>query len=63
MAFVLRHVHGATLVEVAEACATSLATVKRRLARAEKSFLMAARQRSGLAEWLGEGTKWTAEKA
>jgi RNA polymerase sigma-70 factor (ECF subfamily) len=63
MAFVLRHVHGATLVEVAEACATSLATVKRRLARAEKSFLLAARQRSGLAEWLGEGTKWTAEKA
>ena len=63
MVFVLRHVQNATLVEVAEACETSLATVKRRLARAEKHFLTAARQRPGLAEWLGEGTKWTAEKA
>jgi RNA polymerase sigma-70 factor, ECF subfamily len=63
MVFLLRHVQGATLVEVADACQTSLATAKRRLARAEKRFLMAARRRPGLAEWLGEGTKWTAEKA
>jgi RNA polymerase sigma-70 factor (ECF subfamily) len=63
LAFVLRHVHGATLVEVAEACQTSLATVKRRLARAENTFVVAVRQRTGLVEWLGEGTKWTAEKS
>ncbi|HEY5957047.1 MAG TPA: RNA polymerase sigma factor [Polyangiaceae bacterium] len=36
MAFVLRHVHGCELAEVAAACSCSVATVKRRLARAEK---------------------------
>jgi RNA polymerase sigma-70 factor (ECF subfamily) len=36
MAFVLRYVHGCELAEVAAACNCSVATVKRRLARAEK---------------------------
>ena len=63
MAFVLRHVHGTTLVEAAEACETSLATIKRRLTRAEARFLAAVRERPGLAQWLEEGTRWTEKKA
>jgi RNA polymerase sigma-70 factor, ECF subfamily len=62
MAFVLRYVHGMTLVDAAEACATSLATVKRRLARAEKRFLDSARRRPALAQWLEDGTRWNAQK-
>jgi len=63
LAFVLRHLHGTTLVEAAEACDTSLATIKRRLARAEARFLEAIRGRPGLAPWLEEGTRWTTNKA
>jgi RNA polymerase sigma-70 factor, ECF subfamily len=37
-AFVLRMVHGCELAEVAAACGCSVATVKRRLAHAEKRF-------------------------
>ena len=62
MAFVLRYVHGATLVEAAEACDTSLATIKRRLSRAEGRFLEAVRGRPELAGWLEEGTRWTEKK-
>lgn len=39
MAFVLRFVHGCELAEVAQACECSIATIKRRLARAEHRFL------------------------
>ena len=63
MVFVLRHFHGARLAEAAEACETSLATVKRRLARAEARFLVAVRGQPGLAQWLEEGTRWTENKA
>jgi len=63
MVFVLRHFHGARLVEVAEACEASLATVKRRLARAEARFLEAVRRQPGLLQWLEEGTRWTEKKA
>jgi RNA polymerase sigma-70 factor (ECF subfamily) len=63
MVFVLRHFHGARLAEAAEACDTSLATVKRRLARAEARFLAAVRRQPGLAQWLQEGTRWTENKA
>ncbi len=38
LAFVLRHVEGYELLEAAKACGCSLATVKRRLNRAEKRF-------------------------
>lgn len=38
MAFVLRFVHGCELAEVAQACDCSIATIKRRLARAEHRF-------------------------
>ena len=63
MAFVLRHLHEMTLVEAAEACETSLATIKRRLGRAEARFLEAVRERPGLNFWLEEGTRWTQKKA
>ena len=63
MAFVLRHLHGTSLGEAADACETSLATFKRRLARAERRFLEAVRERPRLAHWLEEGTRWTEKKA
>jgi RNA polymerase sigma-70 factor, ECF subfamily len=62
VAFVLRYIHGMTLPDAADASGTSLATLKRRLARAEKVFLEAARQRPSLAQWLEDGTRWNAQK-
>lgn len=62
MAFVLRYIHGASLVEAAEACGTSLATIKRRLARAERQFLAAIQGRPLLAGWREEGTRWAEKK-
>jgi len=62
MAFVLRFVDGMTLPDTAEACDTSLATVKRRLARAETRFLEAARRRPALEQWLKDGTRWNQQK-
>ena len=38
MAFILRFVHGCELAETAEACGCSLATIKRKLQRAEARF-------------------------
>ena len=38
MAFVLRHVHGCDLAETASACGCSVATIKRKLNRAESRF-------------------------
>lgn len=63
LAFVLRFVHGMTLPDGAEACRVSLATFKRRLARAEKRFLEDARQRPELHHWLlDEGTRWSLQR-
>jgi len=62
MAFTLRHIEGMTLPDAAEACETSLATLKRRLSRAEKRFLQAASKRPVLEHWLEEGTRWTVQK-
>ena len=58
MAFLVRVVEGASLPDGAAACTTSLATFKRRLARAEKQFLDAVRGRPALRGWLEEGTRW-----
>lgn len=63
MAFLLRVVEGASLPDGAAACATSLATFKRRLARAEKRFLDAVRERPTLRRWLEEGTRWSGDAA
>ena len=57
IAFSLRFVEGMELTEVANACGCSLATVKRRLARAEKNFLEAARQDTVLSARI-EGGRW-----
>jgi RNA polymerase sigma-70 factor, ECF subfamily len=62
MAFIVRFIEGMTLPDAAEACGTSLATFKRRLARAERRFLETARQRPNLRHWLEEGTRWNAQK-
>jgi RNA polymerase sigma-70 factor (ECF subfamily) len=59
MAFALRIIDGLTLPEAAEACRVSLATFKRRLARAERAFVQAAEQRPALQPWLQGGTRWT----
>jgi RNA polymerase sigma-70 factor (ECF subfamily) len=52
--FALRVVGGAELVEVADACNVSLATVKRRLARAKKKFWTMAKTYPELADWVLE---------
>jgi RNA polymerase sigma-70 factor (ECF subfamily) len=49
------------LTEVAAACRVSLATIKRRLARAEKRFVEAAKDHPALRERLAHGGRWTAE--
>lgn len=59
MAFVLRHVEGMKLEQVAEVCEVSLATIKRRLAAADERFLEHARQEPALAPWLERGNRWT----
>lgn len=53
---VLRFAAGMTLVETASACGLSLATVKRRLARAERYFLTRAADEPELQAWM-EGRK------
>ncbi len=58
IAFALRFVDGMELTEVAAACETSLATIKRRLARACARFEAEARKEPVLATWLEGGTRW-----
>lgn len=52
VAFSLRRMDGMELKEVASACGCSLATIKRRLARAEARFLARAQKYPALAHWL-----------
>jgi RNA polymerase sigma-70 factor (ECF subfamily) len=59
IAFALRFIEGMELTEVATACRVSLATVKRRLQRAEKRFVDKARAHPELSEWLEGGARWT----
>jgi RNA polymerase sigma-70 factor, ECF subfamily len=60
IAFALRIIDGMELTEVAAACGVSLATIKRRIARAEQRFVEAARQEPTLVEWLEGGDRWGA---
>ena len=53
IAFALRYIEGMELSDVAGACQVSLATIKRRLTRAQSSFREAARPEPALADWLG----------
>jgi RNA polymerase sigma-70 factor, ECF subfamily len=57
IAFTLRFIEGMELTEVAAACGCSLATVKRRLSRAEKQFVAAAQGDEVLAQRI-EGGRW-----
>jgi len=54
VAFSLRRLDGMELKEVAHACGCSLATIKRRLARAEQRFLARAEKHQALVGWLTE---------
>ena len=58
LAFSLRFVSEMQLTEVAAACRVSLATVKRRLARAEKRFVEAAKAHPALVDRMGRGGRW-----
>lgn len=57
--FALRFVDEMELTEVAAACGTSLATIKRRLRSAEARFLVHARKEPALRAWLEGGTRWS----
>src|SRR6476646_8399111 len=59
MAFSLRFISEMQLTEVAAACRVSLATVKRRLARAEKRFVEATKDHPSLRERLTHGGRWS----
>jgi RNA polymerase sigma-70 factor (ECF subfamily) len=52
IAFALRFVAGMELTEVAASCGVSLATIKRRLSRAQSTFASSARREPALVEWL-----------
>jgi RNA polymerase sigma-70 factor, ECF subfamily len=58
LAFSLRFVAEMELTEVAAACGVSLATIKRRLARAEIHFLEGARRDPSLSERIDRGERW-----
>jgi len=58
LAFALRFIDGMELTETARACGVSLATIKRRLARAEARLGELARDNPAIAEWLEEA-RWT----
>ncbi len=55
LVFSLRYVSGLGPTEMAEACETSLSTLKRRLARAEQRFYAEAREHAALCGLMEEG--------
>ncbi len=57
--FALRYIDGMELERIAEIREVSLATIKRRLSRAEQRFSHAAQRDSVLRPWLEEGGRWT----
>ena len=58
IAFSLRYVSELQLTEVAAACKVSLATIKRRLVRAEQRFVAAARDNPALRDRLERSDRW-----
>jgi RNA polymerase sigma-70 factor (ECF subfamily) len=58
IAFALRFVEQMELTQVAQATGVSLATVKRRLAKAERRFLALAKHQPALEPWLSGGGRW-----
>jgi RNA polymerase sigma-70 factor (ECF subfamily) len=57
--FALRFVAEMELTEVAAACKVSLATIKRRLERAQDRFTAVGRQDPVLREWIESGARWS----
>jgi len=53
IAFALRFIDEMELSDIAHACGVSLATIKRRLARAESRFVALARREPALIDWVG----------
>jgi len=58
IAFSLRFIEGLELTEVAAACDVSLATIKRKLTKAERRFVALAGRRGPLAGWLEQSARW-----
>jgi RNA polymerase sigma-70 factor (ECF subfamily) len=58
LVFALRYINGLELGAVATACNVSLATIKRRLQKAERRFVTAANGVPALAEWIESGERW-----
>lgn len=58
VAFTLRIVERQELTEVAAACNVSVATVKRRVQRAEATFVERCKRDEVLSTWLAEGDRW-----
>ncbi len=58
IAFSLRFMEGMDLTEVADACRVSLATIKRRLRRAQNEFVPRARESDVLSMWIKRGDRW-----
>lgn len=56
--FSLRVIDGMPLNDVAEACGVSLATIKRRLQRAEYTFVRQAQRDPILASWVDRHPRW-----
>jgi RNA polymerase sigma-70 factor, ECF subfamily len=59
IAFALRFIDGMQVAEIADACRVSIATIKRRLSRAQRRFTTIARGIPEIAEWLERGTRWS----
>jgi RNA polymerase sigma-70 factor (ECF subfamily) len=55
VAFALRFIDSMELTQVADACGVSLATIKRRLSRAQQTFQRLAAEHAVLREWLEGG--------
>jgi RNA polymerase sigma-70 factor (ECF subfamily) len=58
IAFSLRFIAGMELKEVAAACGVSLATTKRRLARADRHLARDVRDAQALRRWVIEASRW-----
>jgi RNA polymerase sigma-70 factor (ECF subfamily) len=59
--FALRYIDGMELERIAEIREVSLATLKRRLSRAEHRFAHAAQRDTVLRPWLEQGGRWSSE--
>jgi len=58
VAFALRYLEEMELEEIAQACGVSVATIKRRLTRAQRRFVARAGRDPVLRTWLEEGDRW-----